>query len=90
MAEYWLIARESWNPEGMFVAGPWYGRKGKKAAKKRGRDLCLRFRTLTLVKTETRIEVADIPDELWKEWTPDGERLRRDRRRAHSHQSPRC
>jgi hypothetical protein len=26
--------------------------------------------------TETRIEVADIPDELWKEWTPDGDRLR--------------
>ena len=51
MAEYWLIARESWSPEGVLVAGPWYGRKGKKAAKKRGRDLCLGFRTLTLVKT---------------------------------------
>jgi hypothetical protein len=54
MAAYWLIARDSWLPEDQIVAGPWYGYRGKKEARKRftklRQELPNSTRTLTLVK----------------------------------------
>lgn len=51
---YWLIARDTWSPEDQLIAGPWIGRRGKKAARKRfaqlRQELPDRTRTLTLVK----------------------------------------
>lgn len=50
MRAYWLIARESWKPEDQLVAGPWFGRKGKKAARQRFTELSPKYSTLTMVK----------------------------------------
>lgn len=48
--EYWLIARDGWLPEKQLVAGPWYGRKGRREAKKRFTELKPTWLSLTMVK----------------------------------------
>jgi len=54
MAVYWIIARDGMVPEDQVVAGPWYGHRGKKEARKRfttlRQELPNRTWTLTLVK----------------------------------------
>jgi hypothetical protein len=50
MRTYWLIARDGWDPDKQLVAGPWFGRNGKKAAKKRLYELKPKWLTITLVK----------------------------------------
>ncbi len=51
MREYWLIAREGWHPTGQLVAGPWYGWRGHRVAKRRFKELKPTWTSLAMVKT---------------------------------------
>ena len=51
MREYWLIARDGWHPDKQLVAGPWYGYRGKREAKKRFYELKPAWTSLVIVKS---------------------------------------